>query len=347
MSSPFFAEYFDGNSSRPRRVEACWHHDARLLRLTGEGETLSLAAERIRIGDRLGQARRIIYLDGSGELHAGDQAAVEELARALGQGAVMARVFRLESRYSLALGALLVSLLLGWAGLRHGLPWLAGAAVPLVPPALEARLGVLGLDALDEAVFAPSALPTARQEALRQRLADVCWRLGDCPGWRMEFRAGGQIGANALALPGGILVFTDEIVKLAQHDDELVAVAAHELGHVRHRHVLRQILASTGVLVVGQVALGDVSGILDLAGGLPAILLQSGYSRDMEMEADAHALAMLERACLPPHRFSDLLARLDAAHGGELKAITLFSSHPDTRERLRIFQGRELVTRGC
>jgi Zn-dependent protease with chaperone function len=163
----------------------------------------------------------------------------------------------------------------------------------------------------------------------------------------MEFRAGGQIGANALALPGGILVFTDEIVALAQHDDELVAVAAHELGHVRHRHVLRQILASTGVLVVGQVVLGDVSGILDLAGGLPAILLQSGYSRDMESEADAHALAMLERACLPPRRFSDLLGRLDAAHGGELKAITLFSSHPDTRERLRNFQERELVTRGC
>lgn len=347
MSTPFFAEYFDGRSSQPRRVEARWHDDARQLRLSGEGEHLSIAADRIRVGDRLGQARRIIYLDDAGELHAGDQAAVDALARTLGQGAFMARVFRLESRYSLALVALLLSLVLGWAGLRYGMPVLAATAVPLVPPALEARLGEMGLEAMDEGVFGPSTLPVARQAALRQRLADICWRLGDCPGWRMEFRAGGQIGANALALPGGILVFTDEIVKLAQHDDELMAVAAHELGHVGHRHVVRQILASTGVLVVGQVALGDVSGILDLAGGLPAILLQSGYSRDMEREADAHALAMLERACLPPHRFSDLLARLDAAHGSELKAITLFSSHPDTRERLRNFQGRELVTRGC
>ncbi len=347
MSAPFFAEHFDGHTSIPRRVEARWYDDARQLRLTGEDGGLTVPAAQIRVGDRLGQARRIIYLGEAGELHAGDQAAVEALARALGQGAFMARVFRWESRYSLALGALLVSLVLGWAGLRYGMPVLAGAVVPLVPASLETRLGELGLEAMDEAVFHPSTLPVARQTALRQRLAGACQRLGDCPAWRMEFRAGGQIGANALALPGGILVFTDEIVALAQHDDELVAVAAHELGHAAHRHVVRQMLASTGVLVVGQVVLGDVSGILDLAGGLPTLLLQSGYSRDMEREADAHALKFLQRACLPPHRFSDLLARLDVAHGSEMRAVTLFSSHPETRERLRNFQEQKLVTGGC
>lgn len=49
-----------------------------------------------------------------------------------------------------------------------------------------------------------------------------------------------QIGANAFALPDGTLVVTDELVELAgDNDDEVLAVLAHELGHIHERHGLR------------------------------------------------------------------------------------------------------------
>ncbi len=334
----FTADYFDGRAStaRPARVE--WDAPARALVLEAGAETLRIPFAEVRVGDRVGRARRVVYLKGAGELHSDDQETVDALARDLRQGAFMARVFRLESHYSLALAALLLSAAVAWAGVRYGVPVAARGAAKLVPPGVEASLGRQGLDALDQFVFEPSELPAARQEHVWTRLQNVCAKVGDCPAWRLEFRKGGRIGANALALPGGILVMTDELVKLSRHDDELVAVAAHELGHVRDHHSLRQVLAGAGVVVLSQVLLGDVGGVGDLSSGLPALLLQSGYSRDMEKEADANARALLLRACLPLHRFADILARLDAAHGGDIKAVTLFSSHPETRERIKAFQ---------
>lgn len=346
-AAPFAADFFDGRASVARPAWVDWDADAHSLRLVVEGDEIRVPFADVRVGDRLGSARRVIYLDGAGELHSEAQDAVDALARALGQGGVMARVFRLESRYSLALAALVMSVSIGWLGVRYGVPGMAKIGADLVPPGVEAGLGERGLSALDRFAFGPSALPPPRQEAIRQRLGAVCRQAGGCPVWRLEFRAGGRIGANALALPGGILVMTDELVKLSRHDDELVAVAAHEMGHVLHRHSLRQVLAGAGIVLLSQVLLGDLGGIGDLSSGIPALLLQSGYSRDMEKEADANARDLMLRACLPPHRFADILTRLDAAHGGDIKAVTLFSSHPETRERIKTFQERELATRGC
>ena len=343
----FAADHFDGRASTARPARVDWDAPARTLILETGAETLRIPFAEVRVGDRVGRARRVVYLKDAGELHCDDQDAVDALARDMGQGAFMARVFRLESRYSLALVALLLSAAVAWAGVRYGVPVAARGAAKLVPPGVEASLGRQGLDALDLFVFEPSELPAARQAQVRARLQTSCAKVGDCPAWRLEFRKGGRIGANALALPGGILVMTDELVKLARHDDELVAVAAHELGHVRGHHSLRQVLAGAGVVVLSQVLLGDVGGIGDLSSGIPALLLQSGYSRDLENDADAQARDFLRRACLPRHRFADILARLDQSHGGDIKAVTLFSSHPETRERIKAFQERELATSGC
>ena len=54
--------------------------------------------------------------------------------------------------------------------------------------------------------------------------------------YRLELRSGEALGANALALPSGIVIMTDDLVALAKSDDEIGAVMAHELGHVRGRH---------------------------------------------------------------------------------------------------------------
>lgn len=347
----FTARYFDGRSSAARRV-SCISGSGRSpepdgLLVRDEAGEIHVPWSRLRVGDRLAGAPRVIYLQDAGELHSDDHAAVDALARRLGQGRLAAGVFRLESRLWIALVALIFSVAAAWLGLRHGLPWLAKAVVEGVPAGIEGVMGDQALTALDQWVLQPSALPAQRREALRHRLQAVCEQAGDCPLWRLEFRGGGELGANALALPGGTLVVTDEMVKLAHHDDELIAVAAHELGHIRQRHALRQALAGAGVVLLSQVLIGDLGGIADLASGLPALLLQTGYSRAMEREADAHALALMRRTCLPPRRFADIMTRLEAARPGADAGFTLFSTHPETRERIKVFRVQELGARGC
>ena len=342
----FAARYFDGRNSRAQSVQV--ESTAAALHLS-EGPTfkaLNIPWSQVRIGDRCPGAARVIYLAGAGELHCEDHAAVDALAAQLGQGRLASRLFRMESHTGIALAALLLSLAAAWFGLRHGLPMLAQATAELVPPPMEAALGEQALTAMDRWVFRPSALPSARQKVLRQRLHTLCGP-NSCPDWQLLFRRGGEIGANALALPGGTLVFTDELVKLARHDDELMAVAAHELGHIRERHALRHGLASAGVVVLGQIMVGDLGGIGDLASGLPALLLQTGYSREMEREADAHALAWLRRSCVPPQRFAEILVRLEQGKGNESTASALFSTHPQMQERIKLFQVTELAGSGC
>ena len=53
---------------------------------------------------------------------------------------------------------------------------------------------------------------------------------------RLEFRRGGGVGANAFALPDGIVIVTGEIVALARHDDlSTHPRLAERLGHSGER----------------------------------------------------------------------------------------------------------------
>ena len=49
---------------------------------------------------------------------------------------------------------------------------------------------------------------------------------------------------------------TDDLVELAKSDDEIIAVLAHEIGHVRGRHALRQMLQAAGISALAVALLG-------------------------------------------------------------------------------------------
>jgi predicted Zn-dependent protease len=343
----FSARHFDGRSSQPRSVRIDWQPGGDVLVVVGEEGEQRVPMSEVRVGDRLGQAARMIYLGAAGELVCDDHAAADALADELAQGGAMRAVFWLERRYLVALLALLLSVSTGWYGLRHAMPWLAARAVPMVPVGMEADIGRQAMSSLDSFVFHPSKVPVAHQAAIRAALAAACARVGDCPRYRLEFRGGGQVGANAMALPGGTLVMTDELVALAHSDTELIGVLAHELGHVAGRHTLRNALASAGALMVGHVMLGDLGSLGDLSSGLPALLLQTSYTRDMESEADAYARRFMERACLPPGVLADLLLRLESASQMSGKVPELLSSHPLTADRVRALRRSPALGPDC
>jgi len=201
---------------------------------------------------------------------------------------------------------------------------------------VEAKLGEQTLSFFEGNLCRPSALGAARQQALQRRFARLTAGLGDGVSYRLLPRACRGVGANAFALPGGTIVITDALVKLAQNDDQLSAVLAHEIGHVRHRHGLRMALQAAGLAALAAALFGDATSITSLATALPAALLQSGYSRDFETEADDYALQRLREIGLPPKAFAEIMLLLEKDHqkrsGGESKDY--FSTHPATAKRI-------------
>jgi Zn-dependent protease with chaperone function len=127
---------------------------------------------------------------------------------------------------------------------------------------------------------------------------------------------------------------TDELVALAEHDDELLAVLAHEVGHVIHRHGLRSAIQSSLLALAIVLVTGDLSSTSGFVAMLPTLLAESHYSRDFEREADDHALAYLLANDIDPGRFADLLVRMEQADGGDALVVAFLSSHPSTQERI-------------
>jgi len=130
---------------------------------------------------------------------------------------------------------------------------------------------------------------------------------------------------------------TDELVQLAQNDDEVLAVLAHEIGHIRHRHSLRGVLQSSTVALTVASLTGDLTSLTSLSATLPTLLVELKYSRAFELEADDYAIDMLRDIDIAPETLGDILIRL-TADMPELPPY--FKSHPSSLERAaRITEG--------
>jgi Zn-dependent protease with chaperone function len=185
-----------------------------------------------------------------------------------------------------------------WGMYLYGLPVAARGITALVPQAADQAIGRNALQQIDGRFMKPSKLPLEDQTRIRERfLAGVKAQYPkDTPPIQLEFRKS-DIGPNAFALPGGIMVMTDELVQLVKDDDVVLGVLGHELGHITRRHGMRQ-LVQVGVLQgVLSVAFGDYGSLITAA---PLILGSMAYSRAHEREADDDSIAYMRAANISP-----------------------------------------------
>jgi hypothetical protein len=231
--------------------------------------------------------------------------------------------------------ALMLALLV--SGYVYGLPRLAEYAAARLPINAERNLGKKALASLDRGGWLkPSALSQEEQDGLRSGFVDLVHGLPFEQAYSLQFRASPRLGENALALPGGTIVITDAMVKATTSPEEVLAVLAHEIGHVELRHTLRQVLQDSLVAAVATAVVGD-SASSGAAGvtGLPLMLAQAEYSREFEAQADDYAFALLKRHNISPNCFADLLERLEKRNKLSNTAATFLDSHPPTPERIR------------
>lgn len=329
------ARYYDGRTTAAHDAEVALVRGAEGVRVSVrlvDGD-LDFPLGAVRLGERVGATHRLIGLPDRASLEILDDPTFDAALAREGASTPEAPLRQLEARWRYGIVALVAVVGLTWGGLRFGAPALAAVALRFIPPSADALVASDGLALLDRIAFKPSQLDAARRTELRARFAEIADAAAPGGGYRLEFRGGGSIGANALALPAGVVVLTDELVALAANDDELRGVLAHEVGHLARRHAMRHLIASsTTALLIGAV-LGDVSGSSGLIASVPTVLVDSAYSRDLEREADDFAFRYLAAHDVDPAALGRLLERLAEQHGGESGG--LLASHPSFQERVR------------
>lgn len=333
----FDANYYDGISPRAKRVLVTIQNTHFLFAVTETAANHNYLIKDCMVQAKLGSGKRLIDLPDGSRLETDFQDLEPYLP------AKSANLFWHAVHYAENHKAVIALTLLGIIGasallLKYGVPVLAKYAVEATPLSVEKHLGKQTLETLEQeklGYFFPTTLPVTRQATIQNALTTLCKKTGDCPDYQLNFRKSPLIGANAFALTGGYIVITDELIALAKNDDEIIAVLAHELAHVKGRHALRQTFQGTlsGLLIVSIT--GDASSI---AAGLPTLMLNTRYSRDLESEADNYALQALKTACIPTEAFANILLKLEkSSNNTSVSVPEIVSSHPDTEARVAPF----------
>lgn len=322
------ASFFDGQTADSFPVQLYREGD-RLL-LEKPDSTIAYPLTYVKVRPVLGRIPMQVDLPDGGLLEIADHAAARTLF-----GQSRGWLEKLESYWHVAVGSAVLAMAVLAAGWFWGLSFAADLASDYVPVAWEKKLGDETVSFLDEHWFAPSKLEPARQQALREALQRRLQLPAGC--CNLQFRHSDMIGANALAIPGGKIIVTDALVDLAENDEEILAVLAHELGHEEKRHSVRMLVHASGIGVIAAVLTGDVSVLGNVMTTAPVVLMQLSYSRKFEDEADAYALRQMQKAGIPTCRFTDILTRLEESQETSINVPEWLASHPDVVRRTQAF----------
>jgi predicted Zn-dependent protease len=149
---------------------------------------------------------------------------------------------------------------------------------------------------------------------------------------------------NAFTMPDGAIYVHTGLMAQAQNEAQLATVLAHEIVHTLHRHSLRgtrqmrnqtAVLATIGAGAIGAGLAGSVVQLLGTVGTMAAV---TGYSRDLEREADTEGFRMLTAAGYDQREATRMFqAMIAEAERAKRKSPFFFSTHPRLEERIASF----------
>jgi Zn-dependent protease with chaperone function len=321
------AIYFDGRSSRRRLVSLAFKD--RLELHEPPETTTQWPYDDIRRADSPAQILRVSCLSAPAlaRLEIRDAAQATELT---------ARCPRLDENIPGRHG---VGAIIGWSlaaavsivvVVLFGVPLAADRLAPFVPASLERRMG----DVAEEQVkmlFGGKYCNNKAGEAAFNKLVNA---IREAAGMDLPIKTAvlSTPIPNAFALPGAKIYLLNGLLAKAENPDEIAGVLAHEFGHLKHRDATRNLIYNGGTSFLIGLLFGDVTG----SGALifaSRSLVTSSYSREAEYNADTFSIDVMHRLGRSPKPMGLLLYRVT---GKEVdKSLSILSSHPLTRDRLK------------
>lgn len=316
----------------------------------------------IKIPPRLANTRRRLALSNGAAFVTQDNESIDALAeraRALTRSSVGGVksgyrgnwLYRLESHLGAVAACFVAIIAIAALTLAYGIPIAAKRIAYAVPQPVQNSMSEGTLELLDSLYLSPSELSREEQARVLALASDAIEGVG-ITSYAVELRTG--IGPNAMALPDGTIVITDDIVELCANDNELLAILYHEIGHLQNRHLLRRVLQSSFVSLGLILMSGNVETIDSLI-ALPTFYLDMSYTRGFEIEADRYALQSLKDRGLGVDNFSAIMNKLEDSLSRiyvdedadeptsrtarrQQKLLKYFASHPLTAERLALVE---------
>lgn len=331
----FGGTHFDGTTTRKNPVMMKAEGSNLIIEpVPGSGQTgrMEFRLEDLKIEPPLSTGFRIIRLPHPhGHIETPELAAVKAIEESAGVNRAARLLHLFESNLRLTLLACLFTAAL-IAGLTYyGIPALADRAAREIPPQAAKFISDNAVKELDKSIFKPSKLAEDKKEHIREIYGEFAEKAGIAPS-ELLFRE--MAGApNAFALPSSYIVVTDKMASFVESDDELMGVLAHETAHMAEKHALRQILRNTGVYLLISLATGEVASTLSAGAAIPALLVESGYSRKFEAEADALGASLMVRTGRTVESMIKFLERIEREYPQSASSGPL-STHPSTKSRL-------------
>jgi len=150
---------------------------------------------------------------------------------------------------------------------------------------------------------------------------------------------------NAMAAPGGFVFITKGILTRCRNEEMIASILAHEIGHVAAKHGLQSIkksrlvdafklLGTEAAKKYGPQELAQLTGIFeDVLGDVVGSLVERGYDRKYEYEADSLAVKFSAKTGYNPQGLADFLKTMAGEKpAGGVKGW--FKTHPGAEDRL-------------
>jgi predicted Zn-dependent protease len=159
-----------------------------------------------------------------------------------------------------------------------------------------------------------------------------------------HFLATNSDDINAFGAPSGFILATRGLLRCATSEDEVAAILAHEIGHVTGGHGMKAIkasrLAEAGTLLAQWGTSGSDSSLTgkltkaftDSITDIVKTMITSGYSRDLEMQADMAAIVILHRMGYDPRALVRVLQVMKTKLKPE--GTDFAKTHPDPAQRI-------------
>ena len=323
--------FFPANSSRRLTSTLTINSDGQVEVLSPEQQRLVMGMHYfidLDISPRLGNTPRYIQFDNGDRFETLDNDNIDHLLKLNKHSLIYRLLHRLESHLVFVVLVTLITAVAAWGFVKYGVPASASLIARSLPVETSQYLGQGSLKILDQSFLQPSELDAQRKQALQELFKQYSLPYKDYA-VKVLFRKSDEIGANAMALPDGHIIFTDEMIQLAQKDEELVAILGHEIGHLVHRHMLRRVIQDSMFTLVLVLVTGDVSSTSSIISTIPTVLLELAYSRKFELEADDFAFHFLQQNDLSPVHFAHIMQRLEKS--SKEKASDVSSDDPDAQ----------------
>jgi beta-barrel assembly-enhancing protease len=149
---------------------------------------------------------------------------------------------------------------------------------------------------------------------------------------------------NAIGAPSGFILVSRGLLRCATSEDEVAAILAHEIGHVSLKHGMSAISSARkteAALEIAKFAASSSDSTLlrnltasfgGMVGDIVKNILTSGYSRDLEKQADMEAIRILHDVGYDPRALVRVLTLMKTKLKPEGKDFA--KTHPDPETRV-------------